>query len=244
MNYVDNHDNQTLFDANVYKLPLTTTGADRARVQILGAAINAFSQGVAYFHAGIETLRSKSLDGNSFDSGDWFNRLDWTYADNNFAVGLPPKQDNGKNYDLMRPLLRDAGIKPSPTDIAFARDAFGDLLRIRASSSLFRLRSAKEIESRLHFYNTGSQQNPVVLAGHLDGANLDGAGFKELLYLVNVGTEPQSIVVPDEKNKAYVLHPVHLAPSAADKRPMQSRYEPATGRFTVPARTALVLVVN
>ena len=244
VNYVENHDNQTLFDANVYKLPKATSREDRARVQILGVAINAFSQGVAYFHAGTETLRSKSLDRNSFDSGDWFNRLDWSYRDNYFATGLPPKQDNGKDYALMRPLLRDAGIKPSASEIAFARDAFNDLLRIRASSSLFRLRSAAEVKSRLVFRNTGSQQNPVIIAGHLDGANMDGAGFSELLYLVNVGTEPQSIVVPEEINKAYQLHPVHLAPSAADKRPAQSRYEPATGRFTVPARTALVMVVN
>ena len=175
VNYVENHDNQTLFDANVYKLPKATSREDRARVQILGVAINAFSQGVAYFHAGTETLRSKSLDRNSFDSGDWFNRLDWSYRDNYFATGLPPKQDNGKDYALMRPLLRDAGIKPSASDIAFARDAFNDLLRIRASSSLFRLRSAAEIKSRLVFRNTGSQQNPVIIAGHLDGANMDGA---------------------------------------------------------------------
>jgi pullulanase/glycogen debranching enzyme len=244
VNYVENHDNQTLFDANIYKLPLTTSSEDRARVQMLGAAINAFSQGVAYFHAGIDTLRSKSLDRNSFDSGDWFNRLDWNYADNYFATGLPPRQDNGKDYDLMRPLLRNAGIKPSATDIRFARDQFRDLLRIRASSSLFRLRSAAEIKSRLVFYNTGSQQNPVVLAGHLDGSNLDGAGFRELLYLVNVDLNPQSIVVPEEKGKAYVLHPVHTSPTAADPRPLEARYEAATGRFTVPARTALVWVVN
>jgi pullulanase len=53
-------------------------------------AINAFSQGIAYFHAGIETLRSKSMDRNSYDSGDWFNRLDWTFQDNFFGSGLPP----------------------------------------------------------------------------------------------------------------------------------------------------------
>jgi pullulanase len=52
VNYVENHDNQTLFDINAYKLPTSTSKEDRARVQILGAAINAFSQGVAYFHAG------------------------------------------------------------------------------------------------------------------------------------------------------------------------------------------------
>ncbi len=79
VNYVENHDNQTLYDANALKLPLATSTADRARVQVLGLAINAFSQGVAYFHAGSDILRSKSLDRNSFNSGDWFNRIDWTY---------------------------------------------------------------------------------------------------------------------------------------------------------------------
>jgi pullulanase/glycogen debranching enzyme len=245
VNYIENHDNQTFFDNNVYKLPVGTSSEDRARVQMLGAAINLFSQGVAYFHAGIDTLRSKSLDRNSFDSGDWFNRLDWTYRDNYFGSGLPPRQDNGKDYELMRPLLADPHIKPKPADIVFARDEFRDLLRIRASSSLFRLRSAAEIKKRLHFYNTGSRQNPLVIAGHLDGAKLDGAHFKELLYLVNVDPHAQSILVPQESGKDYSLHPVHLAPAAADQRPRRwARFERATGRFTVPARTALVYVVN
>ena len=79
--------------------------ADRARVQILGAAINAFSQGVAYFHAGVDTLRSKSLDRNSFNSGDWFNRIDWSYQDNYFGTGAPPAEDNGDDYALIKPLL-------------------------------------------------------------------------------------------------------------------------------------------
>jgi pullulanase-type alpha-1,6-glucosidase len=245
VNYVENHDNQTLFDNNVLKLPLDTGSADRARVQMLGAALIAFSQGVAYFHAGVDTLRSKSMDRNSFDSGDWFNRLDWSYRDNYFGTGLPPRQDNGKDYALIRPLLADARIKPSPTDIAFARDAFRDLLRIRASSSLFRLRDAASIETRLRFYNTGPQQNPVLIAGHLDGAGLDGAHFKELLYLINVDPQAQSLVLSAEKGKPYTLHPVHLAPTAADQRPAtQASYDAASGRFTVPARTALVFVVN
>ena len=142
-------------------------------------------------------------------------------------------------------MLADSRIKPTPEDIAFARDAFRDVLRIRASSSMFRLRSAAEIKRRLTFYNTGSRQNPVVIAGHLDGAHLDGARFKELLYLVNVDRKPQSILIPEEKNKAYTLHPVYLATNVADKRPAaQARYDANTGRFTVPARTALVFVVN
>ncbi len=175
VNYVENHDNQTLFDINVFKLPLATTARERAQVQMLGAAINAFSQGVAYFHAGFDILRSKSLDRNSFESGDWFNRLDWSYQDNYYGVGVPREEDNGKDYALIKPLLRNAAIKPSPQDIAYARDAFRDLLAIRSSSTLFRLRTAADIKQRLRFHNTGSGQVPTVIVVHLDGAGYAGA---------------------------------------------------------------------
>ena len=52
------------------------------------------SQGVPFFHAGEDLLRSKSLDRNSYNSGDWFNKLDFTSASNNWGVGLPPAGDN------------------------------------------------------------------------------------------------------------------------------------------------------
>ncbi|HJV63946.1 MAG TPA: alpha-1,6-glucosidase domain-containing protein, partial [Albitalea sp.] len=244
VNYVENHDNQTLFDIGVYKLPLATTAEDRARVQMLGAALNAFSQGVSYFHAGIDTLRSKSMDRNSYDSGDWFNRLDWSYATNNFGVGAPPAPDNGSNYAIIKPLLANPAIQPGTQQIQLARDMFRDLLRIRSSSTLFRLRSADDIKARLKFYNTGSAQNPVVIAGHLDGAGYPGAAFKELLYLVNVDKAAQQLTIDAEKGKAYVLHPVQASPSAADRRvASDARYDAATGRFDLPPRSAVVYVV-
>lgn len=245
VNYVENHDNQTLFDINVFKLPAGTRSEDRARVQMLGAAINVFSQGVAYFHAGIDTLRSKSLDRNSYDSGDWFNRIDWTLRDNFFGTGLPPRQDNGRDWKLMRPLLADASIKPSSRDMAFARDQFRDLLRIRASSSLFRLGSADEVRRRLRFPNSGAKQNPVVIAGHLDGAGYPGANFREVLYLVNADPRQQTVELPEERGKRYRLHPVQASETAADPRSReQARYEARHGRFTVPPRTAVVYVVD
>jgi pullulanase/glycogen debranching enzyme len=227
------------------KLPRDTSSADRARVQLLGAAFVAFSQGVAYFHAGMDVLRSKSLDRNSFDSGDWFNRLDWSYTDNHFGSGLPPAPDNGKDWALLRPVLADAdAIRPAPADIAWMRDAFRDLLRIRASSTLFRLRTAQEVQQRLRFRNTGPAQNPLVIAGHLDGAGYDGAGFREVLYLLNVSPQAQTLLLPQEAGKRYVLHPVLAHAHAADARAKQARYEPRRGRFVVPARTVVVFVVE
>ena len=243
VNYVENHDNQTLFDNNVYKLPVGTSTADRARVQLLGAALNAFSQGIAYFHGGVDTLRSKSMDRNSFNSGDWFNALDWSYQGNNFGVGAPIASDNADNYGLIKPLLANAGIKPTPADIRFTRDAFRDLLEIRASSRLFHLRTAAEVKQRLTFYNTGSQQEPTVIAGHLDGRGYPHADADDLLYLVNVDKVAHTLTIDAEKHKGYRLHPVHRRFDAADRSPaLGARYDRATGAFTIPPRTAVVFV--
>lgn len=245
VNYVENHDNQTLYDINAFKLPQSTTAHDRAQVQMLGAAINAFSQGVAYFHAGFDILRSKSLDRNSFESGDWFNRLDWSYQDNYFGTGLPPAADNGKDYALLKPVLRNENIKPAPADIAYARDAFRDLLAIRSSSTLFRLRSAADIKQRLRFFNTGPSQVPTVVAARIDGKGYAGARFKTVVYLINVDKTEQRVTATEERNRRYQLHPVHTGMAAADKRvAAEAKYDKLSGTFTIPARSAVVFVEN
>ena len=242
VNYVENHDNQTLFDINAFRLPVTTSHEDRARVQVLGLALTALSQGIAYFHAGSDILRSKSLDGNSYNSGDWFNRLDWTYQDNYFGTGLPPKQDNQALYPLMRPLLVNIDIKPRPQDIAFTRDAFRDLLSIRSSSSLFHLRHSSEIKKRLHFFNTGPSQNPRIIVGYLDGTDLPGANWKSVVYLVNVSQTEQQIKINELQHHQLQLHPVQLSTDAADQRiKEEAKFSPQDG-FTIPARSAVVFV--
>ncbi|MFZ2754184.1 MAG: alpha-1,6-glucosidase domain-containing protein, partial [Lysobacteraceae bacterium] len=244
VNYVENHDNPTLFDILALKLPRDTPREDRARVQLLGASFVAFSQGIAYFHAGMEVLRSKSLDRNSFDSGDWFNRLDWTYTENGFGAGLPPSNDNGKDWALLRPVLADPSIKPTPADIAWMRDAFNDLLKIRGSSTLFRMRSATDVEARLSFRNAGPQQNPLVIAAHLDGEGYAGAEFREILYFINVSPETQTVTLTEERDKTYVLHPVQrVADSALARVVREAHYDARSGGFTIPARSAVVYVV-
>lgn len=243
VNYVENHDNQTLFDINVYKLPLNTSSEDRVRVQMLGAAITAFSQGIAYFHAGMDILRSKSMDRNSYNSGDWFNRLDWSYQDNYFGTGLPPRTDNGDAYAMIAPLLANPRIKPGPREIAMARDMFRDLLKIRSSSSLFRISGAADVRQRLHFENVGAQQNGAVIVAHLDGVGYPGANFKSLRYFINVAPTSQQIEVADTQGQDYVLHPVHTGIYAADARIAASaRFDAVHGRFSVPALSALVFV--
>lgn len=243
VNYVENHDNQTLFDINAYRLPVTTTSADRARIQALALATTAFSQGVAYYHAGVDILRSKSMDGNSFNSGDWFNRLDWTYNDNYFGTGLPPEKDNAQFYPYIKTLLNNPDIKPSRKDILFSRDQFRDLLKIRASSSLFRMSTMTDIEQRLHFYNTGSTQNPLLIAAHLHGRQMPGANFASIVYFINASQQSKTLDIPVGNQAAYVLHPVHTAAEAADQRvALEAKYDTGKGRFTVPALSAVVFV--
>ena len=151
--YVDAHDNETLWDALTYKLPPATPMADRVRMNTVSMATVALAQTPAFFHAGSDLLRSKSLDRNSYDSGDWFNHLGWPGAgvDNGFGRGLPPKADNESKWPYAKPLLADPALKPSADDVATATAAAQDLLRLRFSSPLFRLGSAAEITQRVSF---------------------------------------------------------------------------------------------
>lgn len=245
VNYVENHDNQTLFDALVFKLPPDTSPAERARVQTLASATVLLAQGIAYVHAGQELLRSKSMDRNSYDSGDWFNRIDWTARDNGFGSGLPPAEDNRASWPLMQPFLARAEvIRPRPEDIAWARDSFRDLLRIRASTTLLRLRSADDIRQRLRLLNTGPQQVAGVVVGHLDGRGYPGAGVAELVYAINVDVREQELNLPALRGRDWTLHPVLAAPDAADQRAAQARLEGSSGRLRVPPRTAVVFVAR
>ena len=133
-------------------------------------------------------------------------------------------------------------IKPACVLIRWTRDAFADLLLIRASSSLFRLRTAADVQARLSFHNLGPDQEPTVLVGQLDGRAYPGAGFTELVYLINVDKLAHRLDIEALKDKAYQLHPVHRSTAAADRRAAEASYSAASGSFTIPARTAVVFV--
>ena len=74
--------------------------ADRVRMNTLALATTALAQSPSFWHAGNDLLRSKSLDRNSYDSGDWFNRIDWSGQESTFGSGLPPPPDNEAKWPL------------------------------------------------------------------------------------------------------------------------------------------------
>ena len=110
--YVDAHDNLALYDANAYKLPTGTAMADRARLQALALATTALSQGSGFAQTGTDLMRSKSFDGNSYDSGDWFNAIHFDCrTGNGFGRGLPPG-DSQPMWPYAKPLLADPALVP------------------------------------------------------------------------------------------------------------------------------------
>ncbi|MFY2762760.1 alpha-1,6-glucosidase domain-containing protein [Arenimonas sp. MALMAid1274] len=245
VNYVENHDNLTLFDANALKLPAGTPPAERARVQLVALSTVLMAQGIAYFHAGGEILRSKSLDRNSFNSGDAFNRLDWTLADNHFGLGLPRAEDNRASWDVMRAVLADPSVAPSPRDIAWTRDAFLDLLRVRAGTRLLRLRDADEVTTRLRLLDLAGEPRGTVVGAFLDGKDLAGSEYAAVVYLINAGTQAAHVRDAEAVGREFRLHPVQAAAGAADARPReQARFAREAGEFTVPARSVVVFVAD
>jgi pullulanase/glycogen debranching enzyme len=242
INYIEAHDNQTLFDIDAYKLPQSTPLGDRVRVQTLGAAINVLAQGIPFFHAGQEILRSKSLDRDSYNAGDWFNKLDYSYASNNFGVGLPMAGSNQDNWPLMAPILTNPLIKPDTRAILAAKNAFEDFLAIRADSTLFRLRTAQDVIDRLKFYNVGPSQVPGVVAMSIDGTQYQGAKYKAVVVVFNVDKAAKSIALPELKGRKLQLHRIQR--NGSDDVVKAAGFDAGSGTFAIPARTAAVFVQN
>ncbi len=236
--YVSAHDNETLFDSLAFKLPQGTSMADRVRMQQLSLSTVALGQGVSFFHAGTDMLRSKSLDRNSYDSGDHFNELDFSYESNTFGVGLPPKPDNETKWPFMRPLLADPALKPAKGDIVASVERFRDLLAVADSSPLFSLTTAEQVQQKLQHLNTGKDQIPGLLVMHLDdtvGADVDPAR-ERIVVLINATDAPQSYTVAQLAAKGLTLSQVQ----AAGADPVVKGATFAGGTFTVPARTTAV----
>ncbi|PJI94073.1 pullulanase-type alpha-1,6-glucosidase [Luteimicrobium subarcticum] len=239
VSYVDAHDNQSLFDTLTTKLPQSTTMADRVRMQDLSLATATLSQSPSLWLAGSDLLRSKSLDGNSYDSGDWFNAIDWSGRTNGFAKGLPPEADNGAQWPLMKTLLADPALDPAPADIARSTAVAQDVLRLKRSTDLFSLGSAAQIEKKVTFPVTST---PGVVTMRIDdtrGKDADRA-LDGVLVVFNAGTTTATERVAGLAGTRLTLSPVQAR--GADPVVRQTTWDDRTGTVTVPARSFAVLV--
>lgn len=242
INYVDAHDNETLYDLSVLKLPVSTTMADRVRMNTLQLATVSLSQSPSFWQAGTELLRSKSLDRNSYNSGDWFNRIDWTGQQSTFGSGLPMAADNSAKWPIMAPLLANSALKPSAADIAKAESGALDLLRVRSEVGLLHLGSAALIEQKVSFPNGGADATPGVITMVVDdtvGADVDPA-LKGALVVFNASPSATTQTVSALKGRSFALATAQAGGS--DPVVKTTTWNAATGTVTVPARTVAVLV--
>lgn len=241
INYVEAHDNQTLFDINAYKTKAKTPAADRARMQSVATSVLLYGQGIPFVHAGAEFLRSKSMERDSYDSGDWYNFFDVTGATNNWNVGLPNAEKDQANWPLIGVLLGDATITVSAADIAATKARFFDQLEVRKSSPLFRLRSAPDVQKRLFQHNVGPSQKPGVLVFTVSDATCAGDDLDPqwdgLVIFVNARPEAASFALAGASG--WQLHPR----LAASSDPLVKTATFAGTTFTVPARTSAVFVL-
>ncbi len=242
-NYVDKHDNQTLFDNLIYKAP---QGADLVRMQGVSLATAMLGQGIPFTHAGVELLRSKSMERDSYDSGDWYNRVDYTLADNNFDKGLPRKDKDGDNYPLIEKVL-GKHVKPSGADMATMVGFYQELAELRQSSRLLRLGSGAEVIKRVDFRNTGPDQEPGLIVMTVDdginaGADLDPA-IDGLVVMINATNAPQSISdFRDGNDQPIDLTSLQLSPAHHGGESIARDAAANGGTLTLGAWSAAVFV--
>ena len=85
VNYVEAHDNMTLFDKLQASMP-RASAAERQRVFALSSSIAILAQGLPFIHAGQEFMRTKGGDDNSYQSGDKVNAIKWNQRVTNASM--------------------------------------------------------------------------------------------------------------------------------------------------------------
>ncbi|OLO91434.1 pullulanase-type alpha-1,6-glucosidase [Actinomyces naeslundii] len=243
VNYVDAHDNETLYDLLAYKLPQGMPVAERVRMNTVCLATVTLAQSPAFWSAGTELLRSKSLDRDSYNSGDWFNAIDFSGQFNGFGRGLPPASRNESSWAIQGPLLQDDWLRPSPEEIAAARSQALDLLRLRASTPLFSLGSTRLIQDKLTFPGAGFGAPAGVIVMLIDdtrgGHDVDPE-LDAVLVVINASGQTLTQPLPELVGRDFRLSPIQA--EGADEVVRRTGFDRASGTISVPARTVAVLV--
>ena len=249
VNYATAHDNRTLFDELQLRHAFPSANATDLETILrrhrLSMSVLAVSQGVPFYHAGVDILRSKSGDRNSYNSGDWFNQLDWTYEDNNWAVGLPQYQDgNFLHWPFFKEVFANENLKPDSFQIRQTNAYFKELLRIRKSSGLFRLHTGGEVRQQVRFLNAETnQQQGLIVMSITDPGNGDAdidPDREWIVVLINGNYESVTFshgaFAADGMNLK--LHPEQLV--SVDPAIAASQAAPDGGSITVPGLSMLV----
>jgi pullulanase len=181
VNYASAHDNLTLWDKLALSAP-ESSREDRLRMNLLSAAIVLTSQGIPFFQAGEELLRSKPLNGegsrfddNSYRSPDAVNSIKWEYKT--------------RNLEVFR--------------------YYRGLIALRKAYTCFRYAEAGRIQSSLRFIDTGHPKLIAYLLEQHSGCPKEepkNTGNQELTICVvlNANREAKTIELPEGVWNVYV----------------------------------------
>jgi len=243
INYVSKHDGSTLWDKLQYGLATDMLVDDRVRAQNIAITMPILSQGIPFLQIGGDLLRSKSMDKNSYNNGDWYNLVDFTKNTNNWNVGLPLEIDDGKSVADVSAIIANAETSVQASHIEFASSIFQEFVAIRNSSKLFRLATAQDIYERVGFHNTGTNQTKGLIVMSID----DGTGLTDLdanndaiVVIINGTSSEQSHTVATATG--FELHSVQQASVDSAVQTASFTVGASDGTFTVPALTTAVFV--
>ncbi|NHB96959.1 pullulanase-type alpha-1,6-glucosidase [Photorhabdus stackebrandtii] len=242
INYVSKHDNQTLWDIISYKAAREADLATRVRMQAISLATTFLGQGLAFAQHGSELLRSKSFTRDSYNAGDWFNRVSYTYQDNNYDVGMPGLRDDGGNYALIE-RVKNVVDKPSQTELLQMTAFYQELLRLRQFSPLMTLGDGASVKQRVDFRNIGPNQQLGLLVMTIDDGNTidDDRDLRFDGLVVVINAAPWFATVRDLNVKGLKLNDIQ---SELGNTSLAAGIKIAKdGAVTLPAWSVAVLVL-
>ncbi|MBR1731930.1 MAG: starch-binding protein, partial [Ruminococcus sp.] len=200
VNYLDCHDNLSLWDRLVGAYTKTgegkssvTTGTENVnstdqsylrKLKMAGVMLYT-SQGITFMNSGIEFARTKQGQGNSYNSADQYNKLDWVRA-GTYKSSVDYYKGLRQIHEVYSPFSDDSNT--SKNTMSFISQT-GNLIAYTISNNT--ANKANEWGRVAVIMNSGTSAQSVSLSGNWTVvANADSAG------LTSLGTASGSYSVP------------------------------------------------
>jgi pullulanase len=174
-------------------------------------------------------MRATNQGAAFYNSGEWFNKIDWSGKTANWGIGLPIASQNQTQWSIMMPLLSNSAYTPLPPNIAYSEAAFSELLNIRDTA-----------ESHLFEHWAKPDAGLIVLKLDANGGNY--RIYKHIVVVFNATNASVTFTNSRLQGLALHLHPVQR--NSSDPATRESTFDPKEETAKVPALTTAVFVTE
>ena len=154
---------------------------------------------------------------------------------------MPPAQGNQEDWPIIGPALADPNLKPTAKDIEGTYRHMLEMLVIRKTSKLFRLRSADEIEKAVSFYNVGPAQTPGLIVERIGTPTGSASARRRPWCSMNATPQTQTFSGCGVQAGSRCCC-TRCRRSRRIRWCAASKFQKSTGTFTIPARTTAVFI--